>query len=394
MRCIKLFVVLLSAFFLAVETCASQESAPASLGSSSAPQTRSDTKEFAAFSVKMSQYKDNLKKLRALKDEYQMAKAERKDEIIAEFNPLVEETAQQQKALVPLAIDAYRSVDGQNDELRAFLCAMLPWSVGQRENYEVGYEVAKVLFDYPLPPNPGDLYAYAAYAAFCTMNLEDAEKWRDVAKETDSIAAIDPREKMQAQGYLERVLPTYKEAWEKEKQIREKEANDNLPRVLLKTTKGDITFELFLNEAPNAVNNFLTLVKQGFYTNVPFHRVLPYFMAQGGDPTGKGSGGPGYCIPCECYQANARDHFRGSLSMAHAGRDTGGSQFFVTFVPTYFLNGRHTVFGRVVDGMEVLSEINRIDPEKESEVAPDKILEAKILRGEPGEFKKLPERSR
>ncbi|MBP5622316.1 MAG: peptidylprolyl isomerase [Thermoguttaceae bacterium] len=186
----------------------------------------------------------------------------------------------------------------------------------------------------------------------------------------------------------------YKEVWAKEQKIREKEASEELPRVLLKTTKGDIVFELFLNEAPNAVNNFLTLVDQKFYTDVPFHRVLPFFMAQGGDPTGTGAGGPGYCIPCECYQDDARDHFRGSLSMAHAGRNTGGSQFFITFVPTFFLNGKHTVFGRVVEGMDVLSDINRIDPEQESEEAPDKIIEAKILRGKPGEFKKLPERGR
>ncbi|MDO5308637.1 MAG: peptidylprolyl isomerase [Planctomycetia bacterium] len=175
--------------------------------------------------------------------------------------------------------------------------------------------------------------------------------------------------------------------------MRKAEAEaDNLPRVVLKTTKGDITLELFLNEAPIAVNNFLTLVKDGFYTDVPFHRVLPYFMAQGGDPTGTGAGGPGYCIKCECSKPNARKHFRGSLSMAHAGTNTGGSQFFLTFVPTSFLDGRHTVFGRVIDGMDVLSDIQRIDPEKESDAAPDKIIEAKILRGEPGPFEKLPER--
>ena len=125
---------------------------------------------------------------------------------------------------------------------------------------------------------------------------------------------------------------------------------------------------------------------------MPFHRVLPFFMAQGGDPTGTGSGGPGYCIKCECRQPNARMHFRGSLSMAHAGPNTGGSQFFLTFVPTGFLNKRHTVFGRVIDGMDVLSEIQRIDPEDQNLPAPDKIIEAKILRGEPTPFEKLPGR--
>ena len=131
-------------------------------------------------------------------------------------------------------------------------------------------------------------------------------------------------------------------------------------RVKLSTTRGDIVIELFENEAPQAVANFLTLVKDGFYDGVVFHRVLPGFMAQGGDPTGTGSGGPGYSIKCECYQPNYRRHFRGSLSMAHAGRDTGGSQFFLTFVPTSFLDGKHTVFGRVIEGMDVAAGLKRL----------------------------------
>ncbi len=377
---------------------ASAQDAPAQNASAAAQvpvaQTRSDTPEYAAFAAKMKTYKDNLKALRQLKSDYQTATPEEKDKIAAQFDPLVEATAVQQKELVPLAIAAYRSVNGQNDELRAFLCAMITWTVGSRENYEVGYDVAKCVLDYPLPPDSDALYGFAAFAAFCTMNLDDAQKWRDVAKEKNVLTQIDPQEKMQVKMYLENVLPMYKDLWAKEQKIREEEAKQELPRVLMKTTKGDIVFELFLNEAPNAVNNFLTLVDKKFYTDVPFHRVLPFFMAQGGDPTGTGAGGPGYSIPCECYQENARNHFRGSLSMAHAGRNTGGSQFFITFVPTFFLNGKHTVFGRVVEGMEVLSDINRIDPEKESDEAPDKIIEAEILRGKPGEFKKLPERNR
>ncbi len=88
-------------------------------------------------------------------------------------------------------------------------------------------------------------------------------------------------------------------------------------------------------------------------------------MAQGGDPTGTGKGGPGYSIPCECYQPNHRSHFAGSLSMAKtAQRDTGGSQFFLTFQPTPHLNGVHTVFGRVIEGMDVLAKLERVDPEK------------------------------
>ncbi len=354
---------------------------------------RDGTPEFAAFAKQMLDYKEALKKLRGLKESYQTATPEEKDKIVAEFTPLVQETKARQDALVPLALKAYVSVDGQNTQVRAFLCSMLHWLTETRENYEVAYEIAKVIFDYPLPENSEQLYAFAAFAAFCTMNLDDAQAWTKEADERKAFAKVDQDNKMRLEQNLKYVMPDYLKLWEEEKAIREKEAAaDNLPRVLIETTKGNMTVELFLNEAPIATNNFLELVKKGFYTDVPFHRVLPYFMAQGGDPTGTGTGGPGYCIKCECHQPNYRHHFRGSLSMAHAGLNTGGSQFFLTFVPTGFLDGQHTVFGRVVEGMDVLSEIQRIDPEKESDVAPDKIIKATIIRGEPQPFEKLPAR--
>ncbi|MBR5627386.1 MAG: peptidylprolyl isomerase, partial [Thermoguttaceae bacterium] len=213
----------------------------------------------------------------------------------------------------------------------------------------------------------------------------------DIAKEDPKMLRdFETNQEVPVSYSIMNLLPKYRKLWEDEKAARVKDATKNLPQVLLHTNKGDIVLELFKDEAPNAVGNFLTLVQQGYYTDCPFHRVLPHFMAQGGDPTGTGTGGPGYCIPCECDKPDARMHFRGSISMAHAGRDTGGSQFFLTFVPTDHLNGVHTVFGRVVQGMEVLADLQRIDPESETQPAPDKILEARIIRGEPFEFKKLP----
>jgi cyclophilin family peptidyl-prolyl cis-trans isomerase len=392
MKKIFLFVALACAALFVSDARAQDATATAEDGAQAAAVNRDDTTEYNAFADEMVQYKSALKRLRSLKEAYQTASAEEKDEIIAEFTPLVEATTEQQKQLVPLAIAAYQSVDGQNAELRAFLCSMLNWLVVSRENYEEAYDIAKVVFDYPLPDRNGDvLYGYAAFAAFATMNLDDARAWYEIAKERNVISLCDPQGEIGIQHYLENVLPDYEELWAKEKAIREKEeAADNLPRVVLHTTKGDITLELFKNEAPIAVNNFLSLVKSGFYTDVPFHRVLPFFMAQGGDPTGTGAGGPGYYIKCECFAPNARNHFRGSIAMAHAGRNSGGSQFFLDFVPAYFLNQKHTVFGRIIDGMSVLSDIQRIDPEKETDATPDKIVSAEILRGEPEEFEKLP----
>ena len=186
----------------------------------------------------------------------------------------------------------------------------------------------------------------------------------------------------------------YKEAWAKEKAIRDTEAKaDDLPRVLLKTNKGDIVIELFENQAPNSVANFISLVKKGFYNGLSFHRVLPGFMAQGGDPKGDGTGGPGYSIACECGRPDHRLHFRGTLSMAHRGRDTGGSQFFLTFVPTPHLDGKHTAFGRVIDGMDVLTKLQRRDPGDPEAPRADKIIEAKVLRQRGHQYvpQKMPE---
>lgn len=162
----------------------------------------------------------------------------------------------------------------------------------------------------------------------------------------------------------------YVEFWKAEQAIREKEAaltgDQQLPRVLIKTTRGDILMELFEDNAPNTVANFISLVEKGYYNGSPFHRVIPNFMAQGGTP-GKpapGADGPGYTIDCECYRPDKRRHFAGSLSMAHAGKDTGGSQFFITHLPTAHLDGPrsfHTVFGRVVEGMDVVAAIEQGD---------------------------------
>ncbi|MDD3854132.1 MAG: peptidylprolyl isomerase [Sulfurimonas sp. RIFOXYB2_FULL_37_5] len=112
------------------------------------------------------------------------------------------------------------------------------------------------------------------------------------------------------------------------------------------TSKGDIWLKLFPEEAPNTVANFAHLATTGFYNNLNFHRVIPGFMAQGGCPHGTGTGGPDWAIPCETKK-NTTKHRKGALSMAHAGPNTGGSQFFITFVATPHLDGVHTVFGAI-----------------------------------------------
>ena len=348
-----------------------------------------------AYHDQMQLYKNHLKELRELKQEYQTASAERKDEIQSQFTPLLQETSLLQKTLVPLAISAFQAQDGQDEELSVFLMSMLDKDVVVTEDYETAYEIAKAL-DGSIPEQYSYLYAYGAYAAFNVMALDDAETFFRKAAENGGLEGLrkqDPRGELQIPAMITQVLPQYRKLWADEQAAREKDAAEELPRVLLRTSKGDIVLELFLLEAPEAVGNVMTLVSQKYYDGVPFHRVLAHFMAQGGDPTGTGAGGPGYCIKDECKKPGARMHFRGSLSMAKtAAPDTGGSQFFLCFIPTSHLNGQHTVFGRVVEGLDVLSELQRINPEGRNLPAPDRIVEARILRGEPTPFTKLPEK--
>lgn len=128
------------------------------------------------------------------------------------------------------------------------------------------------------------------------------------------------------------------------------------------TDKGTMTIEFYDNDAPIAVDNFLKLAQEGYYNGVKFHRVIPNFVIQGGDPTGTGAGGPGYAIPCE-LDGNNQYHDRGVLSMAHRGRDTGGSQFFICHSRdnTAHLDRHHTCFGKVIDGLEVIDQIKQGD---------------------------------
>ena len=128
-----------------------------------------------------------------------------------------------------------------------------------------------------------------------------------------------------------------------------------------------IEFDLYPNEAPGTVANFEKLANSGFYNGVIFHRVIPGFVSQGGDPTGTGMGGPGYTIKCET-EGNPHKHEAGSLSMAHAGRDTGGSQFFIVHEPQPHLNGVHTVFGKVTSGMDTVLNMKNGDTMEKVEV--------------------------
>ena len=129
--------------------------------------------------------------------------------------------------------------------------------------------------------------------------------------------------------------------------------------AIISTEKGTMKAELYADETPGTVANFVELAGHNFYDGLTFHRVIPDFVIQGGCPRGDGTGGPGYTIKCETSAPRQR-HDRGVLSMAHAGRDTGGSQFFICHKDSFFLDGQYAAFGRVVDGMDAVDEIAEV----------------------------------
>jgi cyclophilin family peptidyl-prolyl cis-trans isomerase len=150
------------------------------------------------------------------------------------------------------------------------------------------------------------------------------------------------------------------------------------PVVKLQTTLGEIQAEIFEDKAPKTAGNFLTLIRKGFYNGLLFHRVIPGFMIQGGDPKGDGTGGPGYTIPDE-FHPSLRHSAPGLLSMANAGPNTGGSQFFITLAPTAWLDGKHAIFGRVTKGQEVVEQIAAVPRDRSDRPrTPVKIVTATI----------------
>jgi len=354
---------------------------------SDAPKT-SGSPEFDALLKQWDELRDKLEKLQV---DYKTSKPEGREPLVAEFNKLRAEG----ETLQPQVLKAAEAGFKANPKGVAFSTFLVAYAMGLygRGDYDEALRLADVLIAGGYENKR--IYNLAGKAANNVCDFEKAEKYLTIARDA---TALDGR----ADGLLQN-MAAYKPLWKKEQEIRAQEAKDAadpakaLPRVLLKTEKGDIVIELFENEAPQTVGNFISLVEKGFYNGLTFHRVIHEFMAQGGDPKGTGGGGPEYMVPCECYQENHRLHFRGSLSMAHAGKDTGGSQFFLTFVPTPQLDGTavnpknlgacHTVFGRVVEGMDVLAKITRreaTDPHGFGGAAPppraDKILEAKVLR--------------
>ena len=340
----------------------------------------------AEFQKVFGEWRTLVGELGALRAKYRTAQKEEKKEIEKQWKEIIEKGNALKSQLSQAAEKAFVEAPNGDKQVTDLLLDIFIMEVVE-DDFENAARIGKLLVD----NHCGDvrIQSSAGVAAVCIGDFDGGEKYLRMADKEGYYQKLQSNDKLAIQGkYYLTNMAQLKKAWVKEDGIRAAEAKaDDLPRVLIKTNKGDIEVVLFENEAPNTVANFITLVEKGFYNGLTFHRVLPGFMAQGGDPQGDGRGGPGYTIPDECTQPNHRLHFRGSLSMAKEARpDTGGSQFFITFGPTSHLDGIHTVFGRVTKGFEVLAKIQRRDPDDPNAPDPDKILEAKVLRKRSHEY--------
>ena len=345
----------------------------------------------------IAEYRELTKKLTDMKIENQDASPNRRAEIDEQYSRLFRQGLDLHKKAIDLALDAHDETPNRNPAVRDLLYSTVIYDFN-RENYEESVRTFNRLSASGLDQGGEDLYVFAGLAAMLSMSYNEADAWLKTARDSGILERMlshwgqtsKGRSLLQTIQTQMNAMPQTKANWAREQDIRraetvagERDPAKKLPRVELTTSKGKIVLELFENEAPNTVANFISLVEQGYYDGIFFHRVLDNFMAQGGCPEGTGYKGPGYNIDCETGNRypNARKHFRGSISMANGGPNTNGSQFFLTFVPTSHLDGRHTVFGSVVEGFEVLAEIQRVDPSDTTGIIPerDRIVSAKVL---------------
>lgn len=154
--------------------------------------------------------------------------------------------------------------------------------------------------------------------------------------------------------------------------------NHSKKTAIFKTSMGDMTIELYADKAPKTVENFVKLAEKGFYNGTIFHRVIPEFMIQGGDPEGTGRGGPGYKFADE-FHPDLKHNAPGILSMANAGPNTNGSQFFITEIPTPFLDNRHAVFGKVIENLELVPKIARMPRDRQDRPHEDIVINEIVI---------------
>lgn len=327
---------------------------------------------------------ETLAEMRAIQIRYNNA-VDRSSAELERFAQLRDRAREQLRELFGVARELFGL---RNDHFNAAFTLAITLDY-RRENsvYEDSFQAAKLLIEADAPMSV--LYLMAARSAFVEGYFDEVmpmyEKFIE-AEGVDKLETVD----QQIVGMLE----TYPPRWEAEVQRRQAEAMaDDLPRVLLETTRGPVVLELFENEAPNTVANFIHLVEEGFYDETEFYQVISDLLAIGGDPLGDGTGTSGRFIPDEHDHPQRRHIFRGSLFMAKVPTSDSGeafvpnsasSQFIIAMMPMMPQDQSQTVFGRVIEGMDVVGAFQRLDPQEKKDqqiqLPPDRILTARVIR--------------
>lgn len=294
----------------------------------------------ADWQEQLAQWDEVSEQLRKLQAEYLLADDANKRILRVEFEARMTEARKLLESLREAAIKAYEAAPNENEDLTKLLIGLLV-NDASMDDTEQAFELGQMLIDHQVSEE---------------MLTAARNANRLGLKQREIIDELLARRTQQLSGNK---FP--------QATITVEDADGN--------AKGDIVVELFEDQAPNTVANFVSLAEKGFYNGLSFHRVIKGFMAQGGDPKGDGTGGPGYTFEDELDRPDYRRHFPYSLSMANNGPDTNGSQFFITFRRTSNLDGKHTVFGRVIAGKDVVDSIRERNTDAGSTnlPAPDKI---------------------
>jgi cyclophilin family peptidyl-prolyl cis-trans isomerase len=374
-------------FEAAVTTTSSAQDSPTTTASEEKPTNGTSVSENSALESAKKAMREHLKKIgktitlfRLNEDENVDAELQKEyQQLLIDGRPIALELQRQ------LILDARKTIGDEKTEKTNFIYDLFMEN-SDFDRYEHNWELAQYLIEVGFEDKKREIYAVLGRNALALNDFETARKFYEKAVAIQVFPEVEQKTGV--------VLMDAAKKWPAEEAARKQDAEKgDLPRVEFETTKGKFVIELFEDEAPNTVGNFIHLVEKGFYNNLLFHRVEKHLVVQTGCPNQDGTGGPGYSILGENGRPNSRNHFRGSVGMALAGddADSGGSQFYICLVPVNFLDGRFTVFGRIVEGMDTVENINRVNlSEKEEEgepkLVPEQVLNAKVLRKRSHEY--------
>ena len=339
------------------------------------PKKSSQTAE-ANFRKGLEAYQKAGKKIRELQKNFMALNTteEEKEALGEDLQKYAEYISKLYPKLLDLAEAAWLEKPMKDPEMLKFIVEVLEVRLAT-EDYESAQAILNGLLELNIPEILPDLYDVAGETAFMLNDFEKAGRYFTEAEAKNVLS-----ERCAA---FKSDLSYYRTAWAKEKILRERESQkENLPLVKIKTSKGSIVLELYENQAPNTVANFIYLAEKGFYDGLYFESVIPGFCAESGRSMSTEDGGPGYLIRDEYDENDLRIHTRGTISMANDGSpNSAGSRFFISLSPLRQFDGKFVVFGRIVKGFDVLSKLQRIDPANPDPMAePDQIEEIKVLR--------------